>query len=77
MSIIEEYAENYLDYMAYTHKSATTISVRRRHLKYFFVWCNEKALKSAFESEKVVRQPYGCGTCTGRRAYFFVSDWTC
>ena len=58
MSIIEEYAENYLDYMAYTHKSATTISVRRRHLKYFFIWCNERALNEPGDFTRPIIESY-------------------
>jgi len=57
-SEIHQLQEQYLQWLAYTHKSATTISVRRRYLRYFFSWAEERSLERLDDFSRPVIERY-------------------
>ena len=57
-SEISNFGEQYLDWMSFTHKSPTTIVVRRRNLTYFFTWCEERSLCGVDDIVRPVLERY-------------------
>jgi integrase/recombinase XerD len=57
-SEIRQRAEEYLEWLAYTHKSPVTISVRRRYLGYFFNWCDDRSLENVDQFSRPVIERY-------------------
>ena len=55
---IRPLGDQYLEWMAYTHKSSTTITVRKRHLKYFFDWCEQRSLLKPEDFSRPVIERY-------------------